>query len=217
MYTKIRLMPSQHNVRDADIRRVYIEGVVNLVVKLKSRTATLQFNVCKCLGADITVGHNYLEVNVKSSKPRKRVVKLLDGTTVIIIHQILVRHDTSLTFPTILKEERMFALCGLTSQDVVAANNVTPALIAQTWVEVITQDSGLVLIEPVQRPYTNQLSMAENGIREGNPESPTRFLWHTLANNPALFWRDNMLQLPSQIRRVSSNPVLHVPQLSAWY
>ena len=170
---KIQPLAIRTDIRDANNRRVQIIGTINLVLRIGDRSETVRFNVVERLGTDVIVGCDYLDKNVEAIRPRKRVVELDDGTTV----PILGRGTRSKTLQgTIPEEEQLPSKAPRASRKITVTKPATLKPNSQTWVEVSTQTSGLVLVEPNKKLYDSHMCLAGNGIAQVERDKPFRIL-----------------------------------------
>ena len=78
-------LPEQVRVRDANNRRLNILGTVELNVRIGNRQDKVNFYVVERLATDFILGCDFCYRNVKSIRPRKRLIELGDGTTIPIV------------------------------------------------------------------------------------------------------------------------------------
>ena len=94
--TLVRRIPplkKRTDVRDANNKRVNIEGTIHLYVKVGHSTELVPFYVVDKLGTDIILGCEYLDKVVDAIRPRRGVVEMIDGTEVRILRHTLGRFE----------------------------------------------------------------------------------------------------------------------------
>lgn len=80
-----RPLESQLSVRDASSRLVSIAGSIILSVNVESQSAIAKCNVAERLRTEVILGCEFFDAQVEAKRPRKRVFKLTDGTTIPIL------------------------------------------------------------------------------------------------------------------------------------
>ena len=170
---KVQPLAIRTDIRDANNRRVQILGTVNLVLRIGNRSETVRFNVCERLGTDVIVGYDYLDKHVEAIRPRKRLIELDDGTSVPILGRGTRSKKLQGTIP---EEEQLPTKMPRVSRRISVHK---PAILkpgSQTWIEAITQSSGLVLVEPNKKLYESHMCLAGNGIAQVERDKPFRIL-----------------------------------------
>ena len=173
MLPKIKYNLQRMDIRDANNRRVKLDGVINLQVRLGNRIETVHFNIVEKLGTGVILGFDYLDKHVEAIRPRRRVVELADGTTIPIMKRILGRGKQ----PDLLPEEKEFVpMKGRLNQKILVTNKKTLYPNTQTWVEVTTSQHGLILIEPLAKLYDSHVCLTGNGIAQVESGIPFQIL-----------------------------------------
>ena len=88
---RIQPLNYRSDVRDANNKRVRIEGSIYLFVKVGSCTESVRFNVVDKLGTEIILGCEYLDKYVEAIRPRRGIIEMVDGTEANIIRRTLGR------------------------------------------------------------------------------------------------------------------------------
>ena len=169
---KLQPLHIRPEIRDASNRRVRVQGTVRLVLRLGTRSEVVTFNVVDGLGTEVTVGCDYLDKHVEAIRPRRRVVKLDDGTTIPIeggqnVVRVPLRRSPK-------KEE--LSPPSRTSRHIRVTKEVTIKPNTQAWVEVVTSTSGLIVVEPIAKLYESHMCLAGNGISQVQADKPFKIL-----------------------------------------
>lgn len=78
-------------IRDANNRSVHICGTIDLAVNIGGSVENVRFNVVECIATHIILGCGYCANQIKSIRPRKRLVLVVDRTVVPIIKKTAPR------------------------------------------------------------------------------------------------------------------------------
>lgn len=178
---KIKPYMSRLKVRDASNRRVKISGIVRLMVKLGTRTESVQFNVVDNLGTDVIIGCDYLDKHVEAIRPRQRSVELADGTTIPIVRGATSRNSIH---PSIPKEEQVLPKKKGNSRRIHVVKPVILKPNTQTWVDVKTNTHGLVLITPKSKLYETHQCLAGTGVVQVQSDKTFRILVANFSDYP---------------------------------
>ena len=64
MQKLIQPLEVEYNVKDANNRRVAIDGTINLAVQVGSRFEVIKFNVVERLGTDVILGCDFCDKHI---------------------------------------------------------------------------------------------------------------------------------------------------------
>lgn len=167
---KIQQLTRQSDVLDANIKRVQIDGNINFACRVGTRAEIVYFNVVEKLGKEVVLGSYYLDRHVESIKPRGKVIKLADGSTVPIVR----RSGGSLGNSPLQEDEDFKKHTPRANRAIKVTKPTTPQPNANNWVDVVTDQPGLIVVEPVQRLYKTSLCLVGNGIAEIEANKPLR-------------------------------------------
>ena len=133
----------KRDVRDANNRRVAIEGTIRLAVRLGTHSDYVNSNVVDKLATDIIFGCDYMDKHVQSLLPRRRIVELAGGSTVPIIN----RFTNPSGKPTVIPDdEKLPPAERRVSNKINTTNQIILEPESNTWVEVDSKNEGLVHI-----------------------------------------------------------------------
>ena len=99
MQKLIQPLQVEYNVKDANNRRVAIDGTISLAVQVGSRFEIVKFKVVERLGTDVILGCDFCDKYLEATHPRKRPIELHDGTTVPILKRLEGRAKHSVPLP----------------------------------------------------------------------------------------------------------------------
>ncbi len=178
---QVKSVSERLDIRDASNRRVSILGKLRLRVRLGGRTEWVHFNVVHNLGTDVILGCDFLDRHVDAIRPRNRLVTLVDGTSV----PILRGHRPSKLYQRILLEpEPATEKTVRPSSRVKVRTQIVLQPGTQTWVEVSTDISGTILMDPNARLYRNHACLASNGVAEVTADKPFKVLVANFGDHP---------------------------------
>ncbi len=167
------------NIRDANNRRVQIAGTVKLAVRIGHTTDNINFNVVERLGTEVIIGCDYLDKHVEAIRPRQRRVEMDDGTTVPIVRcdarKQALNRDIPEDTPHLRRPTKFSRRIRVTSTVVLKPNT-------QTWVEVTTETSGLILVESTKRLCETHTCLTGNGVAQVEANKPFRVLVANFGN-----------------------------------
>ncbi len=149
-------------IRDANNKRLNIEGTVELSVQIGNHREQVTFYVAERLATDFILGCDFCDKHVEAIRPRKKLLELNDGTTVPIIRKNKCRRkqiplpDSASTVPK----------TSASSSKIVLAEDVTLPLNSQNWVQMKTAQHGLIHVQPIDKLYSSRLCLAGNGIAQ---------------------------------------------------
>ncbi|CAN8072774.1 unnamed protein product [Agarophyton chilense] len=132
------------DIRDANRNAVRTLGAVKLPVRIGHYLVKVKFVVCRSLAAPIVLGCDYCDRFVEAIRPRSRLITLDDGSTVPIVRRPLRKVPTAAPLPPSMEYELAH---GLPSPKIRESKPSVLTAESQTWVKVITQPHGLVVIQ----------------------------------------------------------------------
>ena len=86
-------------IRGANGKPIDVAGCVYLTVTVGTQVAKREFLVCERLATDLILGCDYCDRHVEEILPRKRLIKLDDGTTVPIVRKASARPPNAPRLP----------------------------------------------------------------------------------------------------------------------
>ena len=86
-------------IKDANNNRLKIAGRIDLVCQIGDRADTVSFYVAEKLATDVILGCNYCDHHVEAIRPRKRLIEMVDGSTVPIIRKPSKRAKDAVPLP----------------------------------------------------------------------------------------------------------------------
>ena len=132
-----------------------------------------EFLVCDRLAAPVILGCDFCDRVVEAIYPRKRVVELDDGSTVPIVRRPSRRPDS---MPKLPAAQEYITPEGRASPKVKCARAVVLQPGTQTWVEVTSDKSGLMVVQPHEKLYQTGNICASNGVIHVEPHRTFRIL-----------------------------------------
>jgi len=160
-------------IRGANGKPIDVAGRVYLTVRLGTQVSKREFLVCERLATDLILGCDYCDRHVEAILPRKRLVKLDDGTTVPIVRKASARPPGS---PKLPPELVLGKTPSRRNPSVWVTKRVTLKPGTHTWVDVATRREGTINIEPIESLYEKTSCLASNGIAEVSPGKRFRIL-----------------------------------------
>ncbi len=176
----IKPLGNEVRVRDANKRQLRLAGTVDLRVTIGNRDQLVTFYVAEQLATPVILGCDFCDEHIEAIKPRRRVVELVDGTTVPIIRTNKHRTTTFTIQPAHVRTRSRRAA----SSKVVLHKTMELPAHSQTWVSVTSKKAGLTLIESHDRLYQNWLCLAATGVAQVQPGKPFDILVANFSEEP---------------------------------
>lgn len=123
---------------------------MNLWVEVGCQVVIIKFYVVEKLRAGDILGRGFRDRYVETIRPSRKVVELNNRSTVHITRDAINRNKTNIPLPAgqiHAKQTRRSAVWILVSRKA----RLEPK--SQTWVNVKTSQDGLIVVEPLPRPY----------------------------------------------------------------
>ncbi len=177
---EIKPLGNEVRVRDANKRQLRLAGTVDLKVTIGNRDQLVTFYVAEQLATPVILGCDFCDKHIEAIKPRRRVVELVDGTTVPIIRTNKHRTTTFTIQPAHVRTRSRRAA----SSKVVLHKTMELPAHSQTWVSVTSKKAGLTLIESHDRLYQNWLCLAATGVAQVQPGKPFDILVANFSEEP---------------------------------
>ena len=138
------IRPNREGVRikDAGNRNVKTAGKISLTVMSGNRVENISFYVVEHLTTQVILGWDFRDKHVEAIKPRERLVEMDDGTTVPYL-RTSVRKANAVPLPP---DQELVPKKRRQSKRLEVAKAVFMQPRTQTWVRVISEREGLVLI-----------------------------------------------------------------------
>lgn len=211
LWVHIRKNTQPTNIRDANGRRVSIEGIIDLVVELGTRTEVVQFKVNERVGTDVILGCDFCDKHVEAIRPRQREVELDDGTRVPIVKAMHARTQREILLPEYQVNEparqRISDKIG-----VVKAKTRHPG--HQNWVEVTSDRTGLILIAPSKTLYANHMCLTGTGDHQVQKNKKFSILIANFGKHPVkLYPQQVVAQVQDHPSRLLATTLTHGEQL----
>ena len=168
-------------VTDANRNPINVIGTIDLVVRLGNILVKAEFLVCERLAAPAILGCDFCDRFVEAIYPRKRVVELEDGSTIPIVRRPLRREPDAPKLPAV---QEYVTPKGRVSPNIRVARAVTLQPGTQTWVEVTSEKSGLVVVQPHEKLYQTGNICATNGVIHIEPKQSFRILLANFGLSP---------------------------------
>lgn len=131
--------PNPNNIRDANGRKVSVDGMIDLVVEIGTRAEVVQFKVNERLGTNVILVCDFCNKYVKEIRMCVREVQLDDGTIIPIIKPATKRVHKMIPLP----EPQVYETAKIREINKVKVTKiVTLEPGVQTWVEVVSQRTG---------------------------------------------------------------------------
>ena len=167
-------------IRNASGKPVPILGTIRLSVQVGRKTEKVDFLVAEKLATAVILGCDYCDKYVECIKPRLRLVELDDGSTVPI-----VRQSSRTQAQALLPEEQQDPKRVTRTSPKIKVMKLTrlqPA--SQTWVEVVTQREGTILVEPNEQLYNSSMCLTGTGIADVTAGKPFHVLVANFGERP---------------------------------
>ena len=177
----IQPLTEEYNVKDANNRRITIEGTINLAVQVGTRFEIVKFNVVERLGTDVILGCDYCDKHVEAIRPRRRIVELDDGTTVPILKKPEGRAKHAVPLPA---EQEYVTPKGRPTPKIYSTKTVILKPNTQTFINVKTPQAGLIQVEPYNPLLTKRDCAACNGIAQVEADTEFRIAVANFGKHP---------------------------------
>ena len=178
------------NIVDANRRPIAVNGVIHLCVQLGTRLVKLAFYVCERLAAPVVLGCDFCDRFVEAILPRKKLVELDDGTTVPITRKPAKRHPES---PPLPADQQYGHTRKIQSPKVRVASPVTLEPNSQTWVNVVTERCGTLILQPNTSLYANSQVTCTNGVVQVDANRPFRILIANFGQYPYMMAKGQII------------------------
>ena len=177
--SKLRYGPLPR-ITDANRNPIRAVGVISLILQVGNYVIKDDFIVCERLAAPLIVGCDLCDKYVEAIYPRRRTVELADGSTIPIVRRPMKRHASAPPLPAVQEH----AAQGRDTTKVKVCKAVKLLPWTQTWVNVTTPKSGLILLQPYDKLYESGLILETNGVAQVDKDRPFRILIANFGNNP---------------------------------
>ena len=196
------------NVADANNNPIRMTGLADLVVRLGTRIAKVEFIVCERLAAPVFIGSDFCDRFVEAIYPRKKTIELDDGSTVPIVRRPLERSPKLPPLPASQEYEKAE---GRTSPKVRVSQNIVLPPETQTWVSVKSERHGVMVLQPYDKLFADKGIIATNGVFQVQPHTTFRVLIANFTKKPQPLVKNQVVAtlLPHPKEVVQRNIHLH--------
>ena len=177
---RIKPLRSSVKIKDANNRSINVIGTVNLTCEMGSRREIVTFYVVERLATEAILGCDFCDRHIEAIRPRKRIVELDDGTTVPIVRRPDKRKNDTVPLPD---EQVYIPATKRVDNKIIVYEEKKLLPQTQTWVRVVTNKHGLIMVDTIAKLFNNHICMIGNGIAQVTPGEPFKILVANFSNH----------------------------------
>lgn len=168
---------------------------MDLTAELGTRNEIITFKVVERFALNVILGRDFCNKHVEALRSRKSLVKLDDGTIVLIFRQPSSRQREAVRLPA---ARQNILKCRRTSKKILVQKPVIIKADSQTFVTVTYEQACVILVEPSRKVFNRHVCLADTGVNQVTPGQQFNILVANFKKTPKRLLSNQFVAIASK-------------------